>query len=169
MLLVDLNRLAREGRARVEVDIPTDAAFWEETDLTPRSPLEVRLEAQQAGPDVVVRGRVSGVFDQACRRCLEPVEVEVDEELGRLYRAGEELEDDESEDVLPLPDHAELDLSEPVREQVMVAVPRYVYCRAECQGLCPQCGTNLNESECDCTTDELDERWAPLRQLKSDG
>ena len=169
MLLVDLNRLAREGRARIDVDIPTDAAFWEETDLKPASPLEVRLEAQQAGPDVVVRGRVSGTFAQSCRRCLEPVEVEVDEELGRLYRAGDELEEADSEDVLPLPGHAELELSDPVREQVMVAVPRYVYCRAECQGLCPHCGTNLNESSCDCTVDEVDERWAPLRQLKSDG
>ena len=169
MLLVDLNRLARDGRARVDVDIPTDAGLWDDTDLTPRSPLEVRLEAQQAGPDVVVRGRVRGTFGQQCRRCLEPVEVEVDEELGRLYRAGDELEEEESEDVLPLPRDAELDLTDAVRQQVVVAVPRYVYCRAGCKGLCPQCGTNLNESTCECTTDELDERWAPLRQLQSDG
>ena len=169
MLLVDLNRLARDGRARVDVDIPPDAEFWQETDLRPASPLEVRLEAQQAGPDVVVRGDVRGTFDQECRRCLEPVEVEVDEEIGRLYRAGEVVEAEESEDVLPLPQDADLDLSGAVREQVMVAVPRYVQCRAACKGLCPQCGTDLNESECDCTTDEMDERWAPLRQLQSEG
>ncbi|NIP77897.1 MAG: hypothetical protein GWM90_01315, partial [Gemmatimonadetes bacterium] len=59
-------------------------------------------------------------FEQSCRRCLEPVEVEVDEEVGRLYRAGDALEEDESEDVLPLPEDARLDLREPVREQVMV-------------------------------------------------
>ena len=169
MLHVDLNRLRREGRVRVDVDVPPDAEFWRDVEPTPRSPLEVRLEAQQAGPDVVVRGQVRGLFEQECRRCLEPVTVEVEEDFGRLYRAGDALEADESEDMLALPDDAELDLSEPVREQVMVAVPRYVYCRDDCQGLCPQCGTNLNESECDCTTDELDERWAPLRQLQSDG
>ena len=169
MLHVDLNRLAREGRLRVEVDVPPDAGFWDATDLTPRSPLEVRLDLQQAGPDVVVRGRVRGTFEQACRRCLEPAQVEVDEELGRLYRASDDLEEEESEDVLALPDTAELDLSGPVREQVLVGVPRYVYCREDCKGLCPQCGTNWNESECECTTDETDERWAPLRQLQSDG
>ena len=169
MLHVDLNRLRREGRARIDVGVPRDAEFWDDLGLEPRSPLDVRLEAQQAGPDVVVRGTIQGRFAQACRRCLEPVEVEIDEELGRLYRAGDVLAEDESEDVLALPESAELDLREPVREQVMVAVPQYVYCRAECKGLCPQCGTNLNESECDCTTDEMDERWAPLRQLQSDG
>lgn len=138
-------------------------------DLVVRAPLQVRLEAQQAGPDVVVRGRLRGTFGLECRRCLEPVDVGIDEEFGRLYRAGAEAGADESEDVLRLPDGAELDLADAVREQVVVSVPRYAICREECRGLCPHCGTNLNESECECTTDELDERWAPLRQLKSDG
>jgi uncharacterized protein len=168
MLHVDLNRLQREGRARIDADIPPEASFWNELDLTPRSSLEVRLEAQQAGPDVVVRGRVRGRFEQACRRCLEPVDVEVDEELGRLYREGEGAAAEESEDVLPLPSGAELDLTEPVREQVLLGVPQFVYCREDCRGLCPVCGTNLNESTCDCTMEEEDERWAPLRQLKTD-
>jgi nucleoside-diphosphate kinase len=34
-----------------------DDPFWEGTELTPHAPLAVRVEAQQAGPDVVVRGR----------------------------------------------------------------------------------------------------------------
>jgi uncharacterized metal-binding protein YceD (DUF177 family) len=169
MLHVDLNRLRREGRARIDADIPPDAEFWRDVDLELRSPLEVRLEAQQAGPDVVVRGEVRGSFGLECRRCLEPVTVEVDEELGRLYRSGAEEVEEESEDVLPLPERSELDLSEPVREQVLLAVPRYAYCRKECKGLCPRCGANLNETTCECTVDEEDERWAPLRQLKSDG
>jgi uncharacterized protein len=168
MLLVDLNRLQREGRARIDADVPPEASFWSELGLTPRSPLEVRLEAQQAGPDVVVRGRLRGRFEQACRRCLEPVEVEVDEELGRLYRNGEDLAAEESEDVLPLPTGSELDLAGPVREQVLLGVPQYAYCREDCRGLCPTCGTNWNESACECTQDEEDERWAPLRQLKTD-
>ncbi len=169
MLLVDLNRLAREGRTRIDAEVPPDAGFWDDVGVTPRAPLQVRLEAQQVGPDVVVRGSIRGRFEQACTRCLEPVEVELDEELGRLYRAGDVDEAEESEDVLALPRDAELDLSAPIREQVLVSVPQYAYCREDCRGLCPQCGTNLNESECDCTTDEMDERWAPLRQLQSDG
>ena len=89
MLQVDLNRLRREGRVRIEEDIPPDSAFWAETDVRPQSPLEVRLEAQQAGPDVVVRGRVEGTFVLECRRCLDPVQVETGEELARVYREGD--------------------------------------------------------------------------------
>jgi uncharacterized protein len=92
----------------------------------------------------------------------------IDEEVALLYRAGEPGVD-EAEDVLPLPDGAELDVTAPVREQVLLAVPRYVNCREDCRGLCPQCGTNWNEAECDCTSDELDERWEPLRRMKLEG
>lgn len=168
MLQLDLNRLEREGRARIDADIGPEDPFWNETGLKAAAPLEVRLEAQQAGPDVVVRGEVAGSFRLECRRCLEAVTVAIDEDVGLLYRAGEPAED-EPEDVLPLPEReATLDLSSPVREQVLLAVPRFAVCREACRGLCPHCGTNLNESSCDCTADETDERWAPLRRLKSD-
>lgn len=168
MLLLDLNRLGREGRARIDADIEPGDPFWTGTELKPGSPLEVRLEAQQAGPDVVVRGRLAGMFELACRRCLEPVLAGIEEDVGLLYRAGGEAGQDEGPDVLGLPRVGMLDLTEPVREQVLVAVPRYVYCREDCRGLCPRCGTNLNEEACACRSEEVDARWAPLRELRVD-
>lgn len=165
MLRIDLHRLRREGRARIEAEIPPGDAFWQNLDVAPTGPLSVALEAQQAGPDVVIRGELVGRFGLACSRCLEAVTVGIDEEVGLLYREGEAEEDGE---VLALPDSDELDLAGPVREQVLLGVPRFAYCRADCRGLCPHCGTNLNEATCGCTVEELDERWAPLRRLKKD-
>jgi uncharacterized protein len=166
MLLVDLNRLERDGRAWIETDLGPEDAFWDGLEVRPHGPLAVRLEAQQAGPDVVVRGTMAGEFDLECRRCLEPVVAGIEEEVGLLYQAGGGGE--ESPDVLALPRAATVDLSAPLREQVLVAVPRYVYCRAECAGLCPECGTNLNEGACSCASEEVDARWAPLRELSKD-
>lgn len=169
MLAVNLTRLGREGRVRLDVDVPADSAFWEDLDVVPTAPLEVRLEAQQAGPDVVVRGDLHGAFGMTCRRCLEPVQVDVDEEMAVLYRAGGTEEDGAGGDVLPFPERGDdLDLTGPVREQVLLAVPRYVYCREDCKGLCAVCGANLNETTCECAVEEPDERWAPLRKLKKD-
>ncbi len=168
MLVVDLTRLQREGRARIDVDVAVDDPFWQETDLEPAAPLEVRLEAQQAGVDVVVRGQIAGAFALECRRCLEPVTGRLEEEVGLLYRAGTEDLEDEPPDVLPLPRSGTLDVTVPVREHVLVAVPRYVHCRADCRGLCPTCGANRNEAECGCASENVDERWAPLRQLRVD-
>jgi uncharacterized protein len=168
MLLVDLNRLQREGRARIGADVGLDAEFWQGTDLKPHTPLAVRLEAQQAGADVVVRGQLAGEFELGCRRCLEPVVAGIDEEVGLLYRAGMAPGDDEPADVLPLPRSGTLDLTEPLREQVVLAVPSYVSCREDCRGFCPHCGTDLNQADCGCTAEASDDRWSPLRQLKVD-
>ena len=166
MLRIDLDRLRKEGRRRLDADVPAGDPFWESMDVSPAAPLTVRLEAQQAGADVVVRGRIGGQFALTCSRCLEPVTVGIDEELGLLYRDGEVEEDGE---VLSLPEKGtELDVAPAVREQVLLAVPRYAYCRGDCRGLCPHCGTNLNEAACGCTQEETDERWAPLRRLKKD-
>lgn len=152
----------------MDADVPLAHAFWRGSGVTPHGPLQVRIELQQAGPDVVVRGSLTGEFEQECRRCLAPVVTGVEEAVGLLYRAGTEPGADEPADVLALPRTAELDLTDPLREHVMLAVPRYVYCREECKGLCPDCGANLNEAVCGCESVEVDDRWAPLRQLKAD-
>lgn len=166
MLRIDLDRLRKEGRVRLDADVPVEDPFWESLDTAPAGPLVVRLEAQQAGPDVVVRGTIRGQFALSCRRCLEPVTAGFEEEVGLLYREGEVEEDGE---VLSLPEKGtELDLTPAVTEQVLLAVPRYAYCREDCRGLCPQCGANRNEADCGCTEEETDERWAPLRRLKKD-
>jgi uncharacterized protein len=61
-----------------------------------------------------------------------------------------------------------LDLSEPVREEVVLAIDPYVVCDPECKGLCPRCGANLNVEVCGCSFDEPDPRWDALRALKEE-
>ena len=62
----------------------------------------------------------------------------------------------------------ELDLSGPVREEVVLAVDPYVVCDPECRGLCPRCGANLNIEACGCSFHEPDPRWDALRALKEE-
>jgi uncharacterized protein len=77
--------------------------------------------------------------------------------------------DEDDGGVYPLePEGEELDLSQAVREEVILAVNPYVECDPKCRGLCPRCGTNLNREVCACTDDEVDPRWAALRDLKSE-
>jgi uncharacterized protein len=48
----------------------------------------------------------------------------------------------------------------------LLALTERPLCRDECRGLCPRCGTNLNERDCGCTTEANDPRLAVLRNLK---
>lgn len=63
------------------------------------------------------------------------------------------------------PDMNEIDISEDVRQYVMLAVPFKLLCQENCAGLCPRCGQNLNHAQCSCTCKEIDPRWEGLQKL----
>ena len=59
-----------------------------------------------------------------------------------------------------------IDVDEIVKEQILLAVPTRMLCREDCKGICPECGIDKNTGECQCVTDDIDPRWAALKNLK---
>ncbi len=58
-----------------------------------------------------------------------------------------------------------VDLTEDIREAMLLAFPSYPVCDSECMGLCPHCGINLNNDKCKCKPPG-DSRWAALDNLE---
>lgn len=58
-----------------------------------------------------------------------------------------------------------VDITDPVREAILLEIPLKPLCRETCRGLCPYCGINRNEQQCNCTTESTDPRWDGLRDL----
>jgi uncharacterized protein len=58
-----------------------------------------------------------------------------------------------------------IDLAPLVRDLSLLDMPINPICRPDCQGLCMECGQNLNEGDCGCTADDIDPRLAALRQF----
>ena len=169
MLKVDLGRLEREYKLPIGEEIPQDAPLLKDSGVALAEPLRVEGEAQQAGADVLIRGGFKGIVAMECRRCLRDVTVPVEEEFTLLFRAGLDAAQAAEEDAYPLPERGtELDIADAMREQVLLAAPRFAICDEACRGLCPQCGANLNEASCDCTVASAEPRWAALRNLKLD-
>jgi len=117
---------------------------------------------------------VSAAFDLApvsvqCGRCLEsfetPVSVEFDEEyvLDHDPLTGRRVEVEPDEFHIDAQRH--LDLSEAVRQYGESALPLRPLCRADCRGLCPRCGSNLNTQSCGCAATN-DDRWSALSRLE---
>jgi uncharacterized metal-binding protein YceD (DUF177 family) len=63
-----------------------------------------------------------------------------------------------------LPD-GQIDLAEVVREQLILQTDEPVVCQEDCLGLCPKCGGNRNLIDCRCEENEIDPRWAALKNL----
>lgn len=167
--MLDLPRLEREGTLRFEGEIPPDASLWDGTDLRWTGPLKVAGTARVAGSgEILVDARIEGEILQECRRCL--VEVVTPLRLSPMMVFGEvDPEAGEDGEVRGLDLTAtELELSEAIREEVILAVDPFAVCDPDCKGLCPRCGIDRNKETCDCALEEPDSRWDALRALKSE-
>jgi uncharacterized protein len=169
MLNLSLIEVAR-GEVEVRGEIPPDDPIWEDAGIVLREPLRARLEAREVGEGVLVRGRIRARLDVECRRCLKAVEHEIDDEVDLLFEPLDEEEAVElGGEVYALPRRSpEVDLREPLREQLLLRVPEYVVCREECRGLCPRCGIDRNEASCECDLAGEGSPWDALRNLTFD-
>ena len=114
------------------------------------------LEAVSEG--ILVSGKVVTPWEGTCRRCLEPAFGVVEDEFRELY-----CEDGDPETTYPMRGDL-LDLAPVVRDACILDLPLAPLCRADCAGLCPECGINRNFEQCSCGA-PLDPRWAGLRAL----
>lgn len=151
--------------------IPAESDFWDGVDPNPFGDLDVSLQlsATPTG-QVVARGRVVGESHHQCRRCLAEVVNPVDIDLTLVWADPEELDTEGEDPELRAldPSTNELDLAPVIREEVLLAVPRYVLCDRDCRGLCPRCGIDRNKETCECTLEEPDPRWDALRSLQNE-
>jgi uncharacterized protein len=168
MLNVSLAALER-GEVHVREQVPADDEMWAGSGVTLAGPLDVDLTARQVGDGVFVRGRLRTTVRLACRRCLASVEQPVDDTVDMLFDVLGPDEEEVEGEVYPLPARGDaLDLRDAVREQLLLRAPEFVLCKEECRGLCPTCGTDLNQGECDCVPTPAESPWDALKNVKFD-
>ncbi len=137
---------------------------------------EVRVVCRitRSGELVRVQGEAFARFSAQCARCLDEFEIDVRGTflfvakrmpLGVPVPHEEESSDEEKELVYLEHDAVSFDISDHVRDAVILALPMKILCREDCKGLCVVCGSNQNESECGCDRKCGDERWRNLEKL----
>jgi uncharacterized protein len=125
------------------------------------------------GKELLVKGKLKAQAEVDCDRCLTPVAVPIDSHFNLQYLTREDYESsvavelDEPDLIVSIFDGETLDVDELVREQLLLSVPDYSFCREDCQGLCPVCGANRNSKQCDHQDADNDPRWAALKHLQS--
>jgi uncharacterized protein len=167
MLRIDLAAV-REGPVETAAQVAADDPLVAGAGVALASPLVVSGRLSSAGEGKYYwQARLATVVEAECRRCLAPVRVPLSQSLGLVFVAEEDARDDD--DCYVVPRRATvLDLTGAVREELMLAVPQFVECRADCRGLCPRCGADLNAGPCRCQP-ETDPRWALLTKLTKGG
>ena len=165
---LDLARLrltSGEGR-RIELEVALDALrFGGET-------YEVEPVVVPAVLDIscmtrcgyALRLRFEASLRGPCMRCLEPAQpaVVVDAREVDQPGGGDELSS-------PYVDGQVLNVHDWARDALVLALPVQLLCKADCAGLCPVCGVDLNAAGPEHAHErEPDPRWAKLSELKLD-
>ena len=139
-------------------------------------PAQVSGEVVNTGHGLELNAHVQTAVSSRCDRCLDDINVPLEFDISEQHILETELEKDQDQDQnsedeepsLVLTYNSDwLDLTEAVKENLILNLPMRTVCEPECPGICPSCGKNLKEESCQCKTDDVDPRLAILANLKN--
>ena len=122
---------------------------------------------------VLVTGELTTAIPLECGFCLEsfdlPLVLSLEEEFFPIIDVSSGLPVGVPTETGPflIDKHHILDISEAVRQAIVLTTPISPRCGEDCRGLCPICGVNRNEQQCSCEQ-PVDRRWTALGQLLGD-
>jgi len=166
---IDLRALELAPGAAVRLPVRTPPVALviggQEHRTDPERP-ELDLEVSRSLSGLHLRLRGGAELVGPCVRCLEEARAPLDVDASEFAADGRPDDAPFDEDLdSQYVEEGTLDVATWARDAIAEAVPATLLCRADCAGLCPHCGTNLNEGSCDCAEDTADPRWDALREV----
>ena len=154
----------------LEYDIDEEQLQLDE-DLKVIGPIIGHVRLRHINQGLLADGWVDLTLEQECTRCLKQIEQQMHVPFEERFYPTMDivtgaplLPPDDEEDAFPIDDHHQIDLTETVRQHVLLEIPMVTLCKEDCAGLCSQCGKDLNEGPCDCQP-EVDTRLSILQTL----
>jgi len=102
-------------------------------DISVREPVDVEAMIMNVGDQLVVRATIRATLTMTCARCLDEFTSAVAPKGTYSYTVG-------ANDIV--------DITDDIRQEVILSYPMFPHCRPDCKGLCAACGQNLNQKSC---------------------
>ncbi|MEC9489820.1 MAG: DUF177 domain-containing protein [Halanaerobiales bacterium] len=153
-MFINLSNLKEIGsRKQVSLELEFHDLEFVNREIEIKDPIKLELGIFNTKDSFVVEGKLEANLILSCSRCLQK------------YSSSVEL--DISEDVLKseMEDEEELYLDEIIMDNIILSLPMKPLCSDDCKGICPECGQDLNEGECECEVEALDPRLAKLKEF----
>lgn len=129
--------------------------------------VDVECRMDKSLHQIVLNCDLSVKSEARCDRCNTQFEEKLSSHFQLSYLFTNKPEGSEELNIKFLtPDEDKIDISNDVIEYAKLSIPLKRICKEDCKGLCPNCGTNLNEKQCDCRTDKNLDVWEPLKKIK---
>lgn len=131
-------------------------------DLALKGKVQIEGALSNVGDVLLLEAQLTAVVQRICSRCLQGFTAETSASVvEKYYPVGSVgVESDAyvyNTDIV--------DITEPLRESLLLAEPLRVLCKEDCLGICPVCGADRNVRPCGCDTGTIDPRLAALKQF----
>ncbi len=145
-MVIDVRKLKYSGKDSMEFSF--DYKFEEDMLLIPNADIDGCLKVSGTlelhGDDVYVDGTVNCKIVGECARCLKLAVYDFTADMSVTFVRDNPDEDDY------LYSSGVVDLRQAVKDVFLTNTSPVIYCNENCKGLCPICGCNLNDKDCDC-------------------
>lgn len=145
---IELKKLSSEINEFKDYYDPDDLGLG--TEELKYNSVGIKVKAKYSGNKIFVEGEYNCEVEIECVRCLK----KFDDILRNSFSFEYEIPKEEKY----------IDITEDVRDEIILNYPKKPLCKEECKGLCQWCGKNLNISDCDCKGEELDS-FNPFSEL----
>jgi len=149
----------------IEEDLDIDA--WEDSKAVSPFSAEITFMKIDGGIHVYIQNAVNK-FEFNCTRCRKNFIKEIFiKDAQRVYFFEKQPEINDIFDVYYVDlKNMTIDIAEFVRQEIILHFPTIPVCSNSCKGLCPSCGADLNDGQCDCKP-KRPKQEKPLAILKT--
>jgi len=141
-----------------------DTAGFEKFLVKSFSPCDININMYKVNDKTFIDFKYDMEVIYSCARCLTSVPRHVTESFSReILEEGDKFGEDIGVFTIK---NGIIDVETILSEALFIDLEPSVLCSENCKGLCPKCGANLNEGECDCDLHDTDPRFSKLINLK---
>lgn len=162
-MVVDISKITKLYGASVNVDFSEEINGLDVSGqkISFDGPIDIKGKITNLGELFLFEGTIKGKISAECDRCTKDVlysfEIEASEKFSQ--------NNIENEDDLYVFKGDVIDLSEAVKNVIVLNLPMKYLCSEECKGLCPICGADWNITKCGCKNENIDPRLEGLKNF----
>ncbi len=170
-MIIDLITL-RESPFEFEVSLAPEEIDLDSDEAKLKNAASVKGLLTRHIAQIDVEGTIFAPLEIDCSRCLQAIDKDLEVNFHAAFVTPENFTEAKEAELnaddldVSILEGNEIDITELVREQILLNLPEQVFCRENCKGLCEKCGANRNLIDCKCIEKEVDPRWSALKNLK---
>lgn len=134
-MTITVAKIPEDGLRVTEALDPTPLGLTTQ-DLAFAAPIAVSAFVQRSEDELLVAAEADSTIAVVCSRCLATVQ--------RPYHHAFQVD-------VEIQGRLAVDVTDDLRQEILLSYPMTSLCREDCRGLCPTCGQNLNEGACACS------------------